>query len=1118
MNDALASKLKTVWPTRKMKNLYFGYSPNGKQPVFYLDIRPLTKELFVAKLKQADFSLTEKSQIWVGKVSDEDGRPTFALDKKLSTKNFTAAKMQKGLVQLGADARCGLGGTVARAQFAESGDEVDEDLANVENFVAPVEPDDAPKVDVAPVDQEELARSYSTWTEASAKQLVDLGKVGKTASSTLKTFDTQTLPELELKLERREIEHSEMRRMVGADKDKVELGEENAKMRTRIKALKGLRTLIEKHKESFVSALGVASDKRDQSIVEYDLAPSPQSLAKANGRLEGALVRIGDHQERMEGTLAQLEELVTATTLGMDPEPKPTTTPKTYGERVQKDHKRASALKHESEAELRDAKDLRKGARTKLETAETGRREVETRLEHAVAEIEALAGARDKVGTARKDLGKVDATLEKAATIARLLQVKIDALLAKGEAGLSGEELQTLSTYIDQLKVVSERERTLGAEAKLARKALDDAKKELDDNIALVAVENPELKELLGTVEDARVAATKAEAGMMDAEKGVQRRDAEVASRAEIERVAELTEAALAYKANSRIFKMLAQLDLDMSLTTFMKSKAHDEISSALTTFFTDYTIELGRLGATEALEHLFADVPRVLRPEAVDEYGKGFRELERLFLDEDAEAIEEKAKQKDASRKAWGAVSSVVDPVVAVGSKVELVLTGLSAVLPESGGKAEVKIAKTAVTIALLAIASTQKLGDGLAEEETVDPVLQRMQDQQIVEALFALHDAGINIAAQFVPGLSTAKGGLDMLRGMVEAADRFTRGFEDGELAEEAKRVQSALRGALEQSEKRENKLGGKATVDAFGSALSLTGGLITLGGISAPAGVVVDVAGKVVKVGATVVVKVDDWRIAARALELLDGARRGWADEQRELFQYHPKYAKGLLALAAKNRDPIAMRYLQTRGLTEEEVERSTASIIRMFLLSEAGKETDAPKRFTDEIMGVVNTLKSVGAKLLKGLEFIDAHALRVKGTLEKIGEWILGNTAAGKIAAVANAEQVALPLADIRTAITTVQNARALLVEVADVDGVDPGLIRDLQREIETCEATLDEIQGPVLVYVQALQTGERELAAVVEQALLTKHAQTLLAALGRRRKEQVTLLREIAAAA
>ena len=87
-------------------------------------------------------------------------------------------------------------------------------------------------------------------------------------------------------------------------------------------------------------------------------------------------------------------------------------------------------------------------------------------------------------------------------------------------------------------------------------------------------------------------------------------------------------------------------------------------------------------------------------------------------------------------------------------------------------------------------------------AENKDNDPVLQKIQDQEKLEALNGLANAGIDIARQFVPILLTAKFGKMFVEDVVHCAARTYKANYDSKLKAIAKVHGSPLALPLEES----------------------------------------------------------------------------------------------------------------------------------------------------------------------------------------------------------------------------------------------------------------------------------------------------------------------------
>jgi hypothetical protein len=112
-------------------------------------------------------------------------------------------------------------------------------------------------------------------------------------------------------------------------------------------------------------------------------------------------------------------------------------------------------------------------------------------------------------------------------------------------------------------------------------------------------------------------------------------------------------------------------------------------------------------------------------------------------------------------------------------------------------------------------------------------------------------------------------------------------------------------------------------------------------------------------------TGVEQVIDRNEGEKAQALLKKAQAGDGQARAELFRYHPRYAKGILAIMASEGDAMALQVLNTHGLSEDMIRRSSPKIIKRYLLKKFG-ESDTPPSWTSARESIGSALESVGAK--------------------------------------------------------------------------------------------------------------------------------------------------------
>ena len=292
-------------------------------------------------------------------------------------------------------------------------------------------------------------------------------------------------------------------------------------------------------------------------------------------------------------------------------------------------------------------------------------------------------------------------------------------------------------------------------------------------------------------------------------------------------------------------------------------------------------------------------------------------------------------------------------------------------------------KVVKGGTGLLDTAVKTGEKVGKtGEKLKKTSDPIKTLMLKEDLADAVAGLIKAavklGLSIAGAVLPLIGALSDGIDGLGHIIAAIKRGKMSVQDLLLEQDAKVLKSDLTDSVKQSRDREAELSaenlikglakgaqaaGKATIDIT----KLAGGQD--GGGAMVAGTTIKISGMAVYYGTSIVVSVKSWAQAAYCEVLALQAASGNTAAQRKIFRHSGKYAKGLLALMAKENDPVALAYIKSRGLTPEMVDKSSPEIIRMYLLrrSRESNFTEGP--------GTLEKLKSGLSAALGLLDKLD-----------------------------------------------------------------------------------------------------------------------------------------------
>jgi hypothetical protein len=190
------------------------------------------------------------------------------------------------------------------------------------------------------------------------------------------------------------------------------------------------------------------------------------------------------------------------------------------------------------------------------------------------------------------------------------------------------------------------------------------------------------------------------------------------------------------------------------------------------------------------------------------------------------------------------------------------------------------------------------------------------------------------------------------------------------------------SRVAGAATHIQKRSKQLAIRASSSAAGAVLSMVGFLCAATGVAAPVALAFHGAGAVVKGGTKVVSTLFDWRRADEALAVLNDARAGDADARKQLFAQHGRYACALVALMAKEGDPIALSIFNHHGVDAAAVQKAFPGLLKRFLMTTL-KEKERPKGWDHQISKLKKIAGAVPVAFSAGGEIIALRATALSG---------------------------------------------------------------------------------------------------------------------------------------
>jgi hypothetical protein len=451
---------------------------------------------------------------------------------------------------------------------------------------------------------------------------------------------------------------------------------------------------------------------------------------------------------------------------------------------------------------------------------------------------------------------------------------------------------------------------------------------------------------------------------------------------------------------SAEVFAALRGMDLfeseDVEKVREVVGPAMDRIQAQLNTLAAD----LIQAGATQdELARVFERVPNGLRPAA---YRKEVSAVNELLVRFDELAEKQAADDRDAYLIRTATESSPEEML----RQIKMTLSEMDQLRGDASWVAGQVLGKTGLASSWLtalgavdgsepsmeALKSVQtflfQFGSGLGaagalsgavgafstENPDDDPVLQKLQDKQKLDALNGLVSSGLDIARHIVPIVGLPRLGKGFLESVVHAAARTYRAQADAKLKALARMEGSELAGALEESLQNEWRLAADYGFSATASAGWIASSLLSAEPTQALS-FAVAVTTKTVSFAHNVVTSARDWKLAKKANTLLERARAGDARAKSELLKNHGRYAKGLLALKAQQGDAFALEYASSRGLSESDINASSFEIITRYLLSESKQSNvDHLETFDDWVESRKALLSRLVGILMRPLEYL------------------------------------------------------------------------------------------------------------------------------------------------
>lgn len=663
------------------------------------------------------------------------------------------------------------------------------------------------------------------------------------------------------------------------------------------------------------------------------------------------------------------------------------------------------------------AKDTAAAQRRKVDESQAGVDGAAGRLEQAAGQDPALKAAHDALllartglGECQSGLGDVDDELETLGQTYARHKALIDSYAAGSAQAPTAKEVDGSLMLLEQLAG-----RLADGKGRL---------RERQDALRKAGAEVEKQRDALSAAIDERLGKPGADPSLPQAKQALALAEAELRRAAEAQREAEAQALALSVQANEAKRRLQVVLTLPSTtsvaqeLTATLKGAEEVPIwesSVALQKKLGKATYErllqlghklindfqkLVENGATmEELQAVYKGVPELWLPPRFREEEKNWSAM-RGLLDEEAEdgfrketstrlaEVDKKIKAAkgvlEPGESMFGAIKSGIE----FGEKAPEVIKAVAEKLKSTKHMAEKfeEVLGLAGKVATLLSAPMTAIESGSQSMQTEDPVEMLMLQDEFMASLGEMIsgltgslggmnklDIGgvvVKQIATLLPGLGVAVSFADVMKGLVEAAARIEETLSDAEAHEQAVAGKHRGETAVDQFARRDQALAKRASAKTGVAMIKAAAGVIDLTGV----GIAVSSAMKGAATGIGLAQKVGEQIVdrnegdVARAL--LQRAQAGDGHARSELFRFHPRYAKGILAIMASEGDALALKVLSTHGLSEDMIRRSSPKIVKRYLMKKFG-ETDTPPSWIGLREAVSEKVATV-ARLIDGID--------------------------------------------------------------------------------------------------------------------------------------------------
>lgn len=443
-----------------------------------------------------------------------------------------------------------------------------------------------------------------------------------------------------------------------------------------------------------------------------------------------------------------------------------------------------------------------------------------------------------------------------------------------------------------------------------------------------------------------------------------------------------------------------------------MGPQKFEKLNLAARKLMFQYEVLVKNGASIDELRTVYDEIPELWRPPS-------FREQERNWVAVGglmSEEVEDKYRKENEGRLAQ--VDKKIETFKSGLEKGETIASKLGAVLGgvEKGGEfiaglSEVSeklrgvkefaeqaenVLGLAAKLATVLQAPVKIIESGSQSMETEDPIEAMMLQEEFIESLGKLVEGLVGSLegadklkiggtlvegiAGLLPGIGMAIGAKEAMKLMVDSAARIQESIEDANSYDEAVQTGHRAEPAVDQFARRDKHLAARAVTSTGVAIIKTAAAGVDLTGV----GVVASTAMKGVATGVqgvqTVAEQVIDRNEGQKAEDLLRRAQAGDGNARAELFRFHPRYAKGLLAVMASEGDSMALRVLSTHGLSDDMIQRSSPKIIKRYLMKKFGEQDEPPswdslkKSFEDGVQWLSNKVQAIDT-------FFDNLAIRI-----------------------------------------------------------------------------------------------------------------------------------------